>query len=71
MIKIVLDEKQAESLANAREAIQLSDETGHLLGIASPTPQATDVEEAQGRLDSEGPWLTTEQVRKHLDSLVR
>ena len=69
MIRIILDENQAESLKNTEGAIQLCDQAGRLLGFASPKPNVEAVHQAKDRSSSEGPWLSTEEVRSQLDSL--
>ena len=69
MIRIILDDNQADSLRTGSETIELCDRAGRLLGYAARTPVAEDVEEAKRRLSSSGPWYSTQQVLDHLNSL--
>lgn len=71
MIRIILDDNQAKSLQSGRETIELCDRSGKLLGYAARTPAAEDIEEANRRLASDGPWYSTQQVLDHLNSLER
>jgi hypothetical protein len=71
MIRIILDDNQAESLQSGRDRIELCDRSGKLLGYAACTPNANDIGEAERRLASDGPWLSTQQVLDHLDSLEK
>ena len=68
MIRIILDDQQAKSLQSGRETIELRDRSGKLLGYAARTPSAKDIEEAERRLASDGPWYSTQQVLDHLGS---
>jgi hypothetical protein len=69
MIKIVLSDEQAKAVANAAGAIELRDHQGRLIGLVSPSPSSAEIAEAKRRLNSAGPWYTTEQVINHLQSL--
>jgi hypothetical protein len=40
-----------------------------LVGYFPPPLSAAEVAEAKRRLNSDGPWYTTQQVIEHLDSL--
>lgn len=69
MTHIVLSDDQVRAVKSAPGAVELRDEQGNLLGyVARPTSRDRTAE-AKRRLNSEGPWHSTDQVLEHLDSL--
>jgi hypothetical protein len=69
MTQIILSADQAQLVNAASDAVELRDDQGTLLGYVARSPSETEVAEARRRLATDGPWHTTEQVLKHLDSL--
>ncbi len=66
MTQIILNDDQAEVMRKAAGAVKVCNRSGELLGYFSRPPTSA---EARLRLDSQGPWYTTQQVIEHLDSL--
>ena len=71
MTQIILSDDQARVVHAARDAVEIRDQQGNLLGYVSPPPSDVEIAEAKRRLKSDGPWYTTEQVTDHLKSLER
>ena len=71
MTEIILSADQIQAVVNATDAVELRDDQGKLLGYVTRPPSEADISEARRRLESDGPWHTTEQVLKHLDSLEK
>ena len=69
MAQIILSDDQARAVENATDAVEIRDQHGNLLGYVSPPPSNAEIAEARRRLDSDGPWYTTQQVVDHLKSL--
>jgi len=69
MTQIILSADQVQVVVGASEAVELRDDQGKLLGYVARPSSDTEVTEAKRRLESDGPWHTTEEVLKHLDSL--
>jgi hypothetical protein len=69
MTQIILNDEQARVFVTAGESVELRDESGRLLGLASRGPTEEELAEARRRLASDGPWFTTQQVLDHLRSL--
>ena len=69
MIRIVLDDHQAQSLRSGDSSVEVCDRAGNLLGHVARIPCDEDIEEAQRRLESDGPWYSTQQVLDHLNAL--
>jgi len=71
MTSVVLNAEQAKVVREATETIELRDSKGDLLGYVSPSLDADVIAEAKRRVDSDGPWFSTQQVLDHLRSLER
>jgi len=71
MIRIVLDDNQAQSFRSSDGSVEFCDREGNFLGHLSRKPSDEDVQEASLRLESDGPWHSTQQVLDHLSSLER
>lgn len=69
MSQIVLSAHQVQFVVAASDPVELRDDQGTLLGYVARPPADTEVAAAKRRLTSGGPWHTTEQVLKHLESL--
>jgi len=69
MTQIVLSADQIQLVNAASDAVELRDDRGTLLGYVARPPSNKEVTDARRRLASDGPWHTTKQVLKHLDSL--
>ena len=69
MVQIVLSGDQVQAVVHAQGQVQLCDEQGNVLGYVARGPSQVQVAEAIDKIGSEGPWYTTEQVLRHLDSL--
>ena len=69
MMRIVLSDDQANAVQAATDVVEIRDRRGSLLGYISPPPGDAEIAEAKRRLESNGPWHTTEQVMDHLKSL--
>lgn len=71
MTQIVLNDDQTQTVQAATDAVEIRDPRGNLLGYVSPPPSDAEIAEARRRLESGGPWHTTQQVMDHLQSLER
>ena len=69
MTEIILSADQIQAVVGATDAVELRDDQGILLGYVARPPSDKEISEARRRLETDGPWHTTEQVLKHLDSL--
>lgn len=69
MIQLVLNDDQTKALQAAGGTVELRDTAGTLLGYVSPPFTTAEIAEAKRRLDSDGPWFSTEQVLENLRSL--
>jgi hypothetical protein len=69
MIKIVLDDEQAKAIENAIGPVELRDSSDTLVGYVARRPSDAEIQDAKRRLNSAGPWYSTEQVLNHLQSL--
>jgi len=69
MTQIVLSDDQAQAVQAATETVEIRDRHGNLLGYVSSPPSNAEIAAARQRLQSDGPWHTTEQVLDHLKSL--
>jgi len=69
MTQIILSDDQTRTVQAATGAVEVRDARGNLLGYMSPPPSDEEIAVAKRRLESEGPWYTTEQVLDHLKSL--
>jgi len=69
MTRIVLSDDQTRALQAATDGVEICDRHGNLLGYVSPPPSDAEIADARRRLQSDGPWHTTEQVMDHLKSL--
>ena len=70
MPEIVLTQEQTEVVARAKDAVQVRDSKGNVLGYIEPpdfTPE--EIAEAKSALASKQPRYTTAQVLEHLRSL--
>jgi hypothetical protein len=72
MTKIILTEDQARSLRNANggDVVLLGPDGKRLGWVQKEIFSDEEVAEAEKRLDSNGPWFTTEQVLAQLRSLA-
>ncbi len=68
-MRIVLSDDRANAVQAATDVVEIRDRHGSLLGYVSPPPGEAEIAEAKRRLESDGPWHTTEQVMDHLKSL--
>lgn len=69
MVQIILTDDQSSALRFATGAVEVRDRQGTLVGYLSRPPSEAEVAIAAGRLASDGPWLSTQEVLDHLDSL--
>jgi hypothetical protein len=71
MTQIVLNDDQTQVVRQATDAVEIRDGKGGLLGYVARRPMATpeEIAEARRRLDSAGPWHTTEQFVARLRAL--
>lgn len=69
MTQLILSDDQAEVMREAAGAVEVCDRRGALLGYFSRPPSTAETTEAKLRLNSEGPWHSTQQVIEHLGSL--
>lgn len=69
MTTIALTPDQLRRFRDAHGEVVLVDDQGCEIGFVSPplTPQEWDG--IQSRIDSEGPWYSTNEVLSHLQSL--
>jgi hypothetical protein len=71
MVQIILSDEQANLFQSALNAVELRDRHGKLIGYAAPPQSSTVIASARQRLNSAGPWHSTQQVLEHLQSLER
>ena len=71
MTQLVLSDEQARQLAETHEAVELVDRQGRHLGYVASGFSPAEIAKAELRAGSSGPWYTTEEVVKHLESLER
>ena len=69
MPQIVLDDDAVRTLAAAREAVEIRDRKGQILGYLPPLCTEEDIAICMQRLASDAPRYTTDEVREHLRSL--
>lgn len=74
MIRIVLDQEQAEVVTRSQETVEVCDSDGKVLGVINRAVlpfgfTEADIAEAKRRLAEPGPRYTTDQVLEHLRSL--
>lgn len=73
MIRIVVDDEQAKTIVDAKEAVQVCDESGKVLGVidrtVSPLFTAEEISRAKRNLAAPGPRYATAEVLEHLRSL--
>ena len=69
MTQLVLSDEQARLLSSTNEGVELVDQQGRHLGYVALGFSPNDIAEAARRAGSDGPWYTTEEVLKHLESL--
>jgi hypothetical protein len=76
--ELVVDDEQARLIVESRAPIAIRDRRGRVLGRivredsedAPPrTWSAERIGELEQRLDSDGPWYSTEEVLEHLKTL--
>jgi hypothetical protein len=77
-MQLVVSDEQASMIVAAATPVPVHDQAGRLIGYVTPAtdrkapsagPAASQIREAEKRLDSNGPWYTTAQVMEHLRSL--
>ena len=69
MSHIVVDQTQAELVAQARGLVQVRDPDGRVVGYITPAPTDEEIARARLRFGSNEPTFTTAQVLDHLRSL--
>jgi hypothetical protein len=69
MTQIILSDDQVRTVHTATGAVEVRDRYGELVGYLSSPPSTAEIAAATRRLESDGPWYTTEQVLGRLDSL--
>jgi hypothetical protein len=69
MSVIVLDERQARALSDAKGRVEVRDTSGRHLGFITPGVTKEDVAIVLARRSTELPVYTTQQVLEHLLSL--
>lgn len=70
MTIIVIDPQQAKIISEAEDQVEIRDADGQHVGYVARGFTPNEVAEARRRLDSEGPWYTTQQVVEHIRSLA-
>lgn len=71
MSHIVVDDKQAQIIAQSPNILEIRDQQGRCLGYVAHGFTDEDIALAKARLASDEPRLTTQQVVDHLRSLER
>ena len=69
MPHIVVDDKQAKIIAEAKESIEIRDRHGKHLGYVAHQFTDEDLTIAKQRLSSDQPGFSTREVLDHLGSL--
>jgi hypothetical protein len=62
MVRVILDHETAEAIRTTNEVVQIFDERGECLGYMMPPLSREERATIRERLESEGPWYTTEEV---------
>ena len=69
MTQIILDDAQAQAIAQARDIVVLRDRAGNYLGSVQPEEWTSeDIALATARLNSNQPSYTTQQVLERRES---
>ena len=68
MIRIVVDDEQAEAIALSTEVVEIRNRKGRILGYVTHGFTADDVAVAQQRLRSEQSRFTTQEVLSRLST---
>lgn len=71
MVQIVLNNEQARRLAESDDTVVFVDPEGHVLATLDGTFSPEEVQAAERRAGSRGPWHSTDEVIAHLRSLER
>ena len=66
MTRVILSAEQAQLVSSTTDLIELVDPQGNVLGVCSPLWNESEIQIAQQRAKSDGPWLTTAQVLERL-----
>lgn len=69
MTQLVLTDDQLRTVLNATDQVLLCDQYGNLVGLVTLPFNAAEIEEAQRRHESQGPWFSTDEVLQRLRSL--
>ena len=71
MTQLILDDEQVEAVRQAADRLEVRDRGGNLVAYLAKqsgfSPQ--EIAEAKRRMNSDGPWRTTQQVLDRLKSL--
>jgi hypothetical protein len=69
MAQIILNQEQLKAVQEATGVVEIRDDRGNLLGYMTPRATQEQIAEAKRRLNSDGPWRTTQEVLNHLSAL--
>ncbi len=66
---IILNDDQVKAVQAAATGVELRDAEGHVVGYVAKPASKDVVAEAKRRLNSDGPWHTTQEVLDSLNAL--
>ena len=69
MVRVTVDRETAQAIRTTNEIVQVFDDQGECLGYMMPPLSKEERAIIRERLESDGPWYTTEEVMAHLPSL--
>lgn len=68
MVHIVVNEEQAKIIHKTSGRVEVRDSQGNLLGFISANSATEEIAIAKGRMESDEPRHTTQEVLEHLQS---
>jgi hypothetical protein len=69
MVRVNVDRETALAIRSTNEVVQIFDDRGECLGYMMPPLSKEERAIVRERLESDGPWYTTEEVLAHLQTL--
>lgn len=69
MVRVNVDSATARAIRGTNEVVQILDDQGECLGYMMPPLSREERAIIRERLESDGPWYSTEEVMAHLHSL--
>ena len=69
MVQIVLNDEQIKQIKAANDSVVFVNSRGVPIVYGSTGFSPEEIQEALERAKSDGPWYTTEEVLRHLESM--